>query len=391
MKKVIVKNFLAKYGDSFFINIEYKNKSYNILIDCGFKDTYINYIRKELDNINTLDLLVLTHIDDDHINGAIELLKDNALKEKMELKNIWFNDLYKIVKNKFSKHKINSDIYAVDKEEVFSEEIGFKRAKTLSNYIYESKYNDVWNKHKEVIQCEKMLYEELYPIDKELKFVLLSPTVNNIEDLLNKWIKEFKIDMNNLVIDNKILSGFYGYFNYHDRYSEIFNEECSNNKINIEELAEKEFLRNSVENNSSIAFFIEVDEERFLFLGDANSKDIKKSLRQYKEVKGIERIKFNLVKLSHHGSKFNIDSEFFELFYSDKYLISTNGDRHNHPDIECISKIVVKQKEFKKLYFNYNIKKIIKIFEDEELKKKYNYEIIMPEENNEITNIEFRF
>lgn len=391
MKKVIVKSFLAKYGDSFFINIEYKNKSYNILIDCGFKDTYINYIRKELDNIKTLDLLVLTHIDDDHINGAIELLKDNDLKEKIELKNIWFNDLYKIAKNKFSKHKINSDIYAVDKEEVFSEEIGFKRAKTLSNYIYESKYNDVWNKHKEVIQCEKRLYEELYPIDKELKFVLLSPTVNNIEELLNKWIKEFKIDMNNLVIDNKILNSFYGCFNYHDRYSEIFNEECSNNKINIEELAEKEFLRNSVENNSSIAFFIEVDEERFLFLGDANSKDIKKSLRQYKEVNGIEIIKFNLVKLSHHGSKFNIDSEFFELFYSDKYLISTNGDRHNHPDIECISKIVVKQKEFKKLYFNYNIKKIIKIFENEELKKKYNYEIIMPEENNKITNIEFKF
>lgn len=391
MNKVVVKSFLAKYGESFLVNINYKNKSYNILIDCGFKETYINYIKKELDNISILDLLVLTHIDDDHINGAIELFRDIELKEKMELKNIWFNDLYKIIKNKYGKDKFKVDIndLQIEKDKLFSENVGFKRARTLSNYIYESKYKDVWNKDKEVIQSETMLYEELYPIDKEIKFVLLSPTVNRIEELLNKWIKEFKIDMNKLVMDSKSLNSFYGYFNYHDRYSEIFNEECSNTKRNFEELAEKEYLRNSVVNNSSIAFFIEIDEERFLFLGDANPNDIKKSLKQYKEVNGIDKIKFNLVKLSHHGSKFNIDSEFFELFYSDKYVISTNGERHNHPDIECISKVIVKQKEFKRLYFNYNIKKIIKTFEDEELKKKYNYEIIMPQENNEIVNIEF--
>ncbi|MEZ5082471.1 MAG: hypothetical protein R2750_03330 [Bacteroidales bacterium] len=43
-----------------------------------------------------------------------------------------------------------------------------------------------------------------------------------------------------------------------------------------------------------------------------------------------------MAKVSHHGSKSNISKKLLDLLDAKHYLISTNGDRHNHPDPEAI-------------------------------------------------------
>lgn len=127
-------------------------------------------------------------------------------------------------------------------------------------------------------------------------------------------------------------------------------------------------------------FFIEIEGKRILFLGDANAQDISKSLSKYIKDKNIDRIKFDLVKLSHHGSRNNITTDFFKIFYSDRYLVSSNGRKYNHPDIECLCKLIVKQSEFKSIIFNYNRAEILDGFDNEKDMKKYKYKIIMPKE-----------
>ena len=99
-----IKCLPARYGDSFLINICDGTKQYNILIDCGLKDTYNEFIKKELVSIKKIDLLVLTHIDDDHINGAIELFQDADIIDNIVIDNIWFNDLYKITEGKLKQN-----------------------------------------------------------------------------------------------------------------------------------------------------------------------------------------------------------------------------------------------------------------------------------------------
>ena len=177
-------------------------------------------------------------------------------------------------------------------------------------------------------------------------------------------------------------------FKYHDKLASSFDNNCSNKIIDIEEMANKEFMKNSKANNSSIAFFIEIKDKKMLFLGDANAEDISSSLEQYKIDKKLEVLKFDLIKVSHHGSRNNINNKLFDIFYSDRYLISTNGNRHNHPDIECLSKIIVKQKQYKSLIFNYDRKLIVKKLNVEELKIKYNYDLDIPKKNGEVVNID---
>ncbi|EOU1943571.1 MBL fold metallo-hydrolase, partial [Clostridium perfringens] len=149
MLDIKVKCFPASYGDSFLVNIKNEKESHNILIDLGFKETYNLYIRKELQKINCLDLIALTHIDDDHISGAIEFFKDNEILEKLSIKNIWFNDLYKIVDDKYGVDDFNFNINKeIEKRScgIFDDEVSFSKANTLTELIYKTNNFSVWNK-----------------------------------------------------------------------------------------------------------------------------------------------------------------------------------------------------------------------------------------------------
>ena len=67
--KIYIKAFPAKNGDSFLI----RYSGYNILIDCGYKDTFDTFIKPELEKIQKegeiLNRLIITHLDEDHIQG----------------------------------------------------------------------------------------------------------------------------------------------------------------------------------------------------------------------------------------------------------------------------------------------------------------------------------
>ncbi|MEJ5144859.1 MBL fold metallo-hydrolase [Sphingobacterium sp. MYb388] len=67
----------------------------NILIDSGYINTYNvlkNGIRDIFDNKAKIDLWVLTHLDADHINGAVKFLRDPEIHESDSIiKELWFN------------------------------------------------------------------------------------------------------------------------------------------------------------------------------------------------------------------------------------------------------------------------------------------------------------
>ena len=74
------------------------NEDIHILIDGGTANTYRTYLRERLIQLRNdgkaIDLLVVTHIDNDHIGGIIELLKENGSNENphiIEIRNIWHN------------------------------------------------------------------------------------------------------------------------------------------------------------------------------------------------------------------------------------------------------------------------------------------------------------
>ncbi len=106
-------------------------------------------------------------------------------------------------------------------------------------------------------------------------------------------------------------------------------------------------------NGSSIAFLAEFEDKSALFLADAHPDLIHDSIARLCASRNVDRLRVDAVKVSHHGSRNNISEAMLRLIDSPRYLISSNGDRFEHPDEECVARIIEFGKP-KALYFNYD-------------------------------------
>lgn len=86
----------AENGDAFLISSD----KTNILIDAGYARTFDSYIRQDLEEIASrgacLNLVIVTHIDADHIGGIIRFLLFNSHSETnniVPVEGIWHNSL----------------------------------------------------------------------------------------------------------------------------------------------------------------------------------------------------------------------------------------------------------------------------------------------------------
>ena len=125
-------------------------------------------------------------------------------------------------------------------------------------------------------------------------------------------------------------------------------------------------------NASSIALF-EFDGRRILFTGDGDDPRIVESLRPIAEAEG-GRLRLDALKVPHHGSAANISRELLELIDCPRYLISTNGERHGHPDPVAMARILVHGGESKELVFNYRGR--AQLWDLPEFREKYGYTVL---------------
>ena len=356
----------ASNGDSIFLSI--KNEKF-ILIDGGFAQTYSKHIKKKLALLNHqdkfLDLLVITHIDNDHINGILKLFGDEYIHL---VKNVWFNS-GEILSNYFTtkeKHQ-KIDIIATQKN---SEIIGVKNGIKLENIL--NKLN--------VANIKPIQTLQTYIIDKYISFIVLSPDGNKLSLLNKEWNKILEEELKK---DTSISIG--ANLNDYDK--------------TIEELINIRFdPDNSIANGSSIAFIFQYSSLSFLFLADAHIDVIVKSLKDL-EYSSMNPLKVKFVKLSHHGSKKNLTEEFLSLIDTDTYIISTKGSPiHNHPNKETLAKIISMHQtkgQACRFIFNYpnegqlrnifkelNFERIDDTFFNIEYNEKYNFYLQFPKTSN---------
>ncbi|MGL5125525.1 MAG: hypothetical protein ACRC6U_05990, partial [Fusobacteriaceae bacterium] len=99
-------------------------------------------------------------------------------------------------------------------------------------------------------------------------------------------------------------------------------------------------------------------------------KIIQNLIKEYKN-----NLNFELIKLPHHGSNYNITKDFINLVNCKEYLISTNSNKHNHPDLDVLANLIIKQDE-KTFVFNYNINQA-SLINNDLWKTKYKYKLII--------------
>ena len=95
---VTIQMLPAASGDCIYL--EFPDSDFRMLIDGGYAKTYQKYLKKFLLNLaaegKRLNLIVVTHIDNDHINGIKSLLQENGNAKNPQIigiDEIWFNGL----------------------------------------------------------------------------------------------------------------------------------------------------------------------------------------------------------------------------------------------------------------------------------------------------------
>jgi len=328
-------NFLpAGSGDAILVSADHKN----ILIDGGLAYKFIKQPLKKIKEKNQhLDLVVLTHVDNDHIKGLLGLLGDKSNLRTL-IKHIWFNFFP------------NADTYISDNK---SNQTSAKQGIRFDKFVHQMRVKD-----------DSLIYEDYISIEKftspiklfsEIEITLLSPN----EDKLQKLYKEYKKELSKSQTSAK----------------------ASDYRYTIEELAKRKYKGDdSITNGSSIAFLLTYQKSRnFLLLADAHIDIIVNSIKSIGHSKN-NPLKIDFVKLSHHGSKYNLNQDFLDIIDTDTFIISTNGKAHNHPDKETLSRIIVHEYEkdkTKQIKFFFNYEEHYNLFQNkvftEYEKNRYNF------------------
>ena len=90
----------AEFGDCFILESKSNNESTTMLIDGGPYQTFKNHLKPTLQKLllnGKIDLMVLSHIDNDHIIGLLDLLneiknqRENGTKELVKISKMWHN------------------------------------------------------------------------------------------------------------------------------------------------------------------------------------------------------------------------------------------------------------------------------------------------------------
>jgi beta-lactamase superfamily II metal-dependent hydrolase len=362
--EIIIEAFPAEDGDCFIISL---SNGMNILVDGGYPSTFTKYLKPRLEELNRLgqviDLMIITHIDQDHIKGALSFLNENGPSDApsiIPVKEIWHNSYRHLPKNtaRSVRTPTKAEVDAVDRMKVSGgliadekegeREISAKQGSFLAAKILKNGYP--WN----TLAEGKAISVENVPainLGHGVNLKILSPNTEKLRKLEKEWRRELEKKL--VVGDDVDWDGFDDAFEFLMMQQKgeklILKEKSISAKgLNLKMIAEAAtFVEdNSETNGSSIAFALEYGGKSLLFLGDSHPSVILQNI-------GGESVYFDLVKVSHHGSLGNTGPHLLKRIDSPKWLFSTNGSKHGHPEKETIAWIVSREGDTRKLYFNY--------------------------------------
>ncbi|ENS4969090.1 MBL fold metallo-hydrolase [Vibrio fluvialis] len=343
--------------------ISIETQSEFVLIDGGTAQSFSNW-ESDIVGKDKIDSVIVTHIDNDHVNGIIKLLQSDSCPE---IDHFYFNgaeQLFGQLNDTDEQDRMSDTKFRAISEELStagnSEQIGYSEGTSLS-YLLSDK-NITLNPSVE----GKALYRERcnsFNIG-DLRFSVISPSMSVLQELKNRW--EDKLSERR--IRPKVISK--AYYDAFEQYTKALQEAVSKpipisstEKTSIESLANVRFEDDDSETNkSSLSFLIESNSKRLLYLSDCDAGAVISWLNHL----GLEQIEVDAVKVSHHGSKNNTSLELLNRIVCPNYLISTNGNSHGHPDLEALARIAVVNKDSgAEIFMNYKVDHIPDWFKNE--------------------------
>lgn len=254
----------------------------NILVDSGtirFGAAFTRLCAEIQKNGEQVDLLIITHTDDDHLGGLLHMVRQGI--------------------------SVHADTVVMNHPD------GFAAAPEHCDVPLSLRHNDMIFRSLSASDSvpRRAVKGEQIPLDGA-KLHILHPTQEKMSRLFGP-----------VTVDTPLAMDDRG--------------------VPLEVLAEKELPSKdaSCSNGASIIFIFEYAEKRLLFTGDAWAEDILDSVRSWAERERIETpVHFDAVKLPHHGSARNISEEWPKVIQTQQHLICADG--RTHPDKLTVAKLL---------------------------------------------------
>jgi Metallo-beta-lactamase superfamily len=313
----------ARLGDCLLVECHRPSASpWRMLVDGGPLDTW-PLLKARLAQLpardRRLDLVVVTHIDSDHIGGLIPFFQHGV--PGVTVDEVWFNG-----------------------REQLPDHLGLSRSVSQGESVvaalagHHPGHSPRWNASfggAAVMTPEQGQFVEC-SVAEGPRLTVLSPTVKRLAILRRHWINEMA----------KVRRG--------EPTEPAGPASPMMPLADVPTLAAQRSDRDqSVPNGSSIVLLLEHRGASCLLTGDAFPNVLGAALKGLADYRGMPNIPVDAFKLPHHASKGNVTTLLVQLAPAQHYLVSTNGDYFHHPDDAALARVVLGAPTGAALYFNY--------------------------------------
>lgn len=393
--KITIELFPAGNGDAILISFDTKL----ILVDTGFVSTFRDHLKPRLKELHNqgrrLSKFIVTHIDADHISGAIAFIKENGVADDpgiIGIDEIWFNSYRHLMLNEKETGTFDGAVPYIpisggaeslnaDNDEQL---VSHKQGTSLGSQILKNKY--AWNT---TFNGASVKADQPFEVNGNdgFKLTLLGPTQDALDNIADDWYTYLK-----KIFQGKINEDAFFDDAFEKMMEEMRQAELAKVILDQEELVsasggwveehavEWEREDSSPTNGSSITFLLEYQGKKLLFLGDAIPSEVEKQLKKLMPEDQFP-LKVDVLKVAHHGAWANNSPELLNRIRANFYLFSSNGRRHHHPHFETMAWILKKHgaASAKTFVFNYKQGDRLMEVENAQMKQDYNYKTLWPD------------
>jgi Metallo-beta-lactamase superfamily len=354
--------FRAGKGDSLLLTTRDGKR---MLIDGGMGPAFREHVRPTLAKLaegkKVLDVVYVSHIDEDHIAGVLELMQDHVDWRFFDFQHERGNDRVKKPKvprppqvlelwhNGFG--ELLDGIAAPVEEAVAMSASLLQASDDPKDAEPAAEHQDLITSVGQGIELsrraapDQLGIEFNKPFDHKLALVrpntqrimlgsmeltLIGPFPEDVEklrDCWKKWLDEREDDLNDLRArmqkdSERLASDF-------DRLSDAlaFGAKVLGRRSEV-----------TVPNLASIMFFAKEGDRTVLLTGDGHWQDILKGLERAKLIEEDGSLHVDVLKVQHHGSEHNLKEEFAKRVIADHYIFCADG-LHQNPDTAVVEAI----------------------------------------------------
>jgi hypothetical protein len=339
----------ARKGDCLMLHFGTDDDPHLILIDGGPSKVYKPHLEPRIEQLHAsrelepnaplpVDVLLVSHVDDDHIRGILELTADQLGANpdfRLKVTSLWhnsFDDLLTTTPEELlsgfglasfaAGTSRKPDFDGIEPDEDTDEEEAHQTVDVLASISQGRQLRD----DREVLQRRspaRRQWKLNHKFDGEL--ILATDTSQSVT--LDGGLS--------ITVAGPMQPELKALQEAHDKW---LREQKEGKKKSPEAMLAA-FVDKSVPNLSSIVVLAEMGGKSMLLTGDARGDKILEGLELARLLEPGGTRKIDLLKVPHHGSSNNMETEFFKRLPAEHYVFSGDGE-HGNPERETLEMLL---------------------------------------------------